>query len=410
MLRRDNDVTTLWPQHRHEIIDWLVKDVHEQRFIDNLLVDLCARLASTGVPVARAALVFRTNYPQWLGARILWQRGASECEIRGVEYGIERTPGYIGSPVEQVEKGADFVRHRIFDDKPGASRHMVYDELAAEGMTDYVALVMHHTLGKRQVVTFATDAPQGFRDDEIDLLKDVTPLVSSASEIRIKNHLARMLLETYVGKQASNEILAGATRRGSGSTVQAAVMICDLRDFTALSDALPRDSVLSLLNDYFDTVTEPIERHGGEILKFMGDGLLAIFPLSRPTAAEDLLAAVKDASKGLQALSAARLKHGREPLSWGVGVHAGDVMYGNIGSASRLDFTVVGPAVNVASRLERLTKDIGRPVLMSQDFASLLPDSDTLERLGPFRVRGLGAPIEVFAPVNDQSAKPPPVS
>jgi adenylate cyclase len=147
-------------------------------------------------------------------------------------------------------------------------------------------------------------------------------------------------------------ILADATRRGSGATARAAIMICDLRDFTRISDNWPHDDVIDLLNGYFDTMSEPIARHGGEILKFIGDGLLAIFPLSQPSACADLLHAVGEARQAMTALNEKNSEAGRAPLNYGIGVHVGDVMYGNIGSRTRLDFTVIGPAVNMASRLE----------------------------------------------------------
>jgi adenylate cyclase len=213
----------------------------------------------------------------------------------------------------------------------------------------------------------------------------------------MKNRLARTLLETYVGSHAGELILAGATRRGSGTTVRAAIMICDLREFTRISDSWPRDDVIDLLNDYFDAMSEPIARHGGEILKFMGDGLLAIFPLSQPTACADLLHAVSEARQAMTELNGKSRASGGKPLNFGIGVHVGDVMYGNIGSRARLDFTVIGPAVNMASRLETLTKQLGRTVLLSRDFADLVAGEFELERLGEHPVRGFADPIELFA-------------
>ncbi len=192
-------------------------------------------------------------------------------------------------------------------------------------------------------------------------------------------------------------ILAGATRRGTGTTVRAAIMICDLREFTKISDNWPRDDVIDLLNDYFDAMSEPIARHGGEILKFIGDGLLAIFPLQQPDACAKLLHAVTEARRAMAALNERNGATGRAPLNYGIGVHVGDVMYGNIGSSSRLDFTVIGPAVNMASRLETLTKQLGRTVLLSRDFAELVQPQFELERVGKHEVRGFSDPIELFA-------------
>jgi adenylate cyclase len=174
-------------------------------------------------------------------------------------------------------------------------------------------------------------------------------------------------------------------------------MIGDLRDFTRISDNWPRDDVIHLLNDYFDTMSEPIARHGGEILKFIGDGLLAIFPLSQPAACANLLRAVAEARQALVVQNEKNSETGRAPLNYGIGVHVGDVMYGNIGSRTRLDFTVIGPAVNMASRLESLTKQLGRSVLVSRAFADFVEGDFNLERIGEYPVRGFNDPIELFA-------------
>jgi len=176
-------------------------------------------------------------------------------------------------------------------------------------------------------------------------------------------------------------------------------MICDLRDFTRISDNWPRDDVIDLLNGYFDATSEPIARHGGGILKFIGDGLLAIFPLSQPSACVNLLHAVAEARQAMVALNEKNSETGRAPLNYGIGVHVGDVMYGsgNIGSRTRLDFTVIGPAVNMASRLETLTKQLGRTVLLSRAFADFVESDFELERVGEYPVRGFNDTIELFA-------------
>ena len=174
-------------------------------------------------------------------------------------------------------------------------------------------------------------------------------------------------------------------------------MICDLRDFTRISDNWPRDDVIDLLNAYFDAMSEPIARHGGEILKFIGDGLLAIFPLSQPSACANLLHAVAEARQAMIALNEKNSETGRAPLNYGIGVHVGDVMYGNIGSRTRLDFTVIGPAVNMASRLETLTKQLGKNVLLSRAFADFVQSDFNLERVGEYPVRGFSHQIELFS-------------
>ena len=205
-----------------------------------------------------------------------------EAEFARVDYDVRGRSEFIGSPANEMLGGKTEIRENLERDPALGRKHAIYDEMRAKGLTDYVALPLYHTLGKRHIVTFATDRPGGFDDAHVAALEKLLPALALVSEIRIKNRLARTLLETYVGSHASELILAGATRRGSGNTVRAAIMICDLRDFTRISDNWPRDDVIDLLNGYFDAMSEPIARHGGEILKFIGDGLLAIFPLSEP--------------------------------------------------------------------------------------------------------------------------------
>lgn len=384
----------VWPLRRRRILDWLINETRSERFIDNIFVDMNERLVEAGVPVARATMHFRTLHPQWMGARILWRPGMTEGKITTFGYGVENTSQFVNSPMNEIFSGAAEVRQTL--ERLERSDYPLYVELRDEGLTDYIAWPLEHTLGKRHVVTFSSNAAGGFTDEQVEFLRDLLPALTLVSEIRIKNILARTLLQTYVGPHASEQILAGATTRGSGTTVGAAILICDLRDFTTISDMWPRDDVIELLNAYFDAMSEPIERNGGEILKFMGDGLLAIFPLDKPDACHSLLMAIKEARVAMNDLNAFNAERGRVQLRYGVGVHVGDVMYGNIGSRKRLDFTVIGPAVNVASRLETLTKEVGHPVLISKAFVDMAKCGPELEPVGTFPLRGLGEPVDVY--------------
>jgi adenylate cyclase len=380
-----------------DVLHWLTNDTRDERFLDNIFAELCLRLQRAGVPVKRATLHLMIVHPQWLGSRIMWADGMREAELRRVDYDVRERSDYIDSPANELHDGAAEVRENLERDPALSRKHAFYDRMRAKGLTDYVAWPLYHTLGKRHIVTFATGQPGGFDDAHIAGLLRLLPVLALVSEIRMKNRLARTLLETYVGSHASELVLAGATRRGSGTTVRAAIMICDLRDFTRISDNWPRDDVIDLLNGYFDAMSEPVARHGGEILKFMGDGLLAIFPLSNASACANLLHAVAEARQAMINLNQKNGETGREPLNYGIGIHVGDVMYGNIGSQTRLDFTVIGPAVNMASRLETLTKQLGRTVLLSRAFADFVNSDFDLERVGEYPVRGFSDPIELFA-------------
>jgi len=380
-----------------DIVHWLTNGTRDERFLDNIFAELCVRIQRSGIPLKRATLHILIQHPQWLGARMLWADGMREVEMARVDFDVRERSEYIGSPANEIHDGATEVREDLERDPSQGRPHAVYDEMRSKGLTDYVAWPLYHTLGKRHIVTFATDRPGGFDEAHIADLSKLLPVLALVSEIRVKNRLARTLLETYVGSHAGELILAGATRRGTGTTVRAAIMICDLRDFTRISDSWPRDDVIDLLNGYFDAMSAPIARHGGEILKFIGDGLLAIFPLSEPKACANLLHAVSEARQAMAALNEKNAETGRAPLNYGIGVHVGDVMYGNIGSQTRLDFTVIGPAVNMASRLETLTKQLGRPVLLSGAFADVVRSDFDLESVGEHPVRGFSDPVELFA-------------
>jgi adenylate cyclase len=206
--------------------------------------------------------------------------------------------------------------------------------------------------------------------------------------------MAINLLDTYVGHRAGERILAGQITRGSGQTVEAAIWFCDLRGFTALSESKGRDELLDCLNRFFDCMAGPVEKHGGDILKFMGDGMLAIFPLDSERACRRAVEAAIDARKAMAALNEEQRARADKPLGFGIALHVGEVMYGNIGTADRLDFTVVGPAVNLTSRLEALCRRLGCNVLISDAFCDLC--SDSFRSLGTYRLAGISRAVEVF--------------
>ncbi|MBB4105364.1 adenylate/guanylate cyclase domain-containing protein [Allorhizobium borbori] len=380
----------------HSIREWLLKETRTERYIDNILVSLCERLRSLGVPVARSTLHFQINNPQWLGASIQWVLGAQAAQINTFEYGTENTQAYRQSPISEILSGADEVRENLLEEH-FSRPYSIFEQLRQEGYTDYIAFPLDHTLGKRHVMTLASDAPDGFDCDDIRIFREMVPILSLVSEVRIKNALARTLMQTYVGPHASEEILAGATTRGSGVTLSAAVLIFDIRDFTSISDISSRDDVIDMLNTYFDAIAEPIEQHRGEILKFMGDGLLAVFPLENEHALNDIFTAVMETRQAIDNLNTTNLAMGKPLLRYGIGVHVGEVMYGNIGSRRRLDFTAIGPTVNVASRLESLTKTVHHPILFSEAFVKQGKFEAFVDGLGEHALRGLANPVSVFA-------------
>ncbi|UJW77774.1 adenylate/guanylate cyclase domain-containing protein [Rhizobium sp. SL42] len=380
-----------------EILQWLLVGTRTELSLEKIFVDLCVKLASSGLPLARASLHFRTHNPEWLGSRILWQAAILGCRTESVAYEVEETTAFTLSPFKTIIDGADEVRQHLEKALPGSKEYPIYTGLRTEGLTDYIALPLDHTGDRRHLVTFLSDVPGGFRSQHISTLRGLLPALALVTEIRLKNQLAKTLLDTYVGPRAGNQILEGVTRRGSGATVNAGIMMCDLRNFTALSCKLSRDETISLLNGYFDALAEPIQANGGEILKFMGDGVLAIFPLENVTICQAMIRAIDEARVSLAAMNERNLECGRTVVGYGIGVHVGEVMYGNIGSRNRLDFTVIGPAVNTASRIEGLAKELKCTVLCSDAFVRLAGCQDRSEYMGNHLLRGIDQPIGVYS-------------
>lgn len=390
--------TGRWPTRLSATLDWLVRETSGQPFVDNLFADFCERLRADEVPLDRATMHLRTLHPQFMGARLLWRPGMKEAELSTVEPTVLEDPRFLNSPIRALYDGAEGIRQRLdLPRAPGEEEYGIYRDLRAEGMTDYVALPMQFTDGKRHATTWSTRQPGGFSTDDLVELNDILHVLAMAVEIRLNRRITKNLLNAYVGRHAGERILSGDVRRGSGATVRAAIWNCDLRGFTRISEQWPRDDVIQWLNEYFDVMAAPVERHGGEILKFVGDGMLAIFRLDTPEACGSALRAAIEARRGMKELNRRRIERGSFELGFGVALHVGDVMYGNIGTATRLDFTVIGPAVNVASRLQTLTKELRRQVLLSAPFAMMCGCSaEFLASLGRYPLRGVDEPLEVF--------------
>ncbi len=360
-----------------------------------LFDELCWRLLGDGVRLWRATLYFGTLHPQIRGIGVRWWRERKLIEEYRILHGSEATDEYLQSPIRAtIERGTPF-RRRLDRD---AGDYPLLSRLAKEGGTEYVALALNRTFRRFPVVTWTTDRPDGFSETDIAKLEDINPALAAIAETRAVRRISANLLDTYLGPQAGHRILAGQIQRAQGERLRAVVMITDMRNFTGLSDRLPGDDVIKLLDDYFDAIVSAVAEHKGEVLKFMGDGLLAIFPADDDEDfAPSSLRALGAATAGLDRLALlneARRDSDRTELRTGIGLHLGEVSYGNVGAVDRLDFTVIGPAVNLASRIEGLTKRLARPLLTSRAFAEICPRP--LVSLGFHPVRGLRQPEEVF--------------
>lgn len=390
-----------WPGLRSGTLDWLVLDTGRERFFDRIFVGMCERLVEEGVPLAQATMHLRINHPELLALTVTWRKGVADPELRPVPLTAHAdlrgfddlcTPLRQGRP--EIRQRHDAPSHCLLD-------HDWLEGLASAGLCERVALPLDFTEGHRHTVTFATADRDGLLPDQVDRIRAVLPAFALVAEIRLKNRLAGRLLETYVGTLARDDILRGATRRGSCVALTASILAADIRGFTRLSDTLHADELLGLLNDFFDAIARPVSACGGEVLKFTGDGLLAVFPADA-IAGAGVVAAISEIRSGVEAMNDARVADGCEAITYGIGVHRGTVSYGNVGSRSRLDYTVIGSAVNVAARLESLTKVVGCAVLFSGEFVASVDPPCPFRPLGTHALRGVMQPVEVFASFDEK--------
>ena len=378
------------------IVGWLIDGAPSAGRPEEVLATLCERLAACGVPLHRVAVFVRTLHPNVMGQRFLWRPG-QEAEVTEQPHEYLETDGYLASAIALVHGGQGPIRRRLADPEC-PSDFGIIEELRAEGVTDYLVQPLAFSNGEIHAVSWTTIRPGGFSEDDIGALEAIVRPLARVAETHALRRVARTLLDTYVGHGAGERILHGRIQRGDIERIQAVILSADLRGFTSLSDRLSGDRVITILNHYFDCLVPAIEAWGGEVLKFMGDGLLAIFPVGdRPAmACEAALAAVAEASIKLTDADLEPATKGRLTLRHGSALHMGEVLYGNVGSATRLDFTTIGPAVNLTARLQGLSRDLGREVVVSSVVAACLPDAVT--SLGRFELRGFGQPQEVFAP------------
>jgi adenylate cyclase len=381
------------PMHGHDIkaiADWLIDGAQSAPLPQQVLAQLCERLVACGIPLWRVAVFVNTLHPQIIGRRFIWRPGA-ELEISEGRFGLLDTPEFRENPVAHVYATRNVIRRRLAD--PGCAMDFpILQELRAEGVTDYLALPLFFTDGAVHVVTCTTRQPGGFTDAQIAGLDAIMTPLARVTEIRAWRRTASVLLDTYVGHDAGERILAGHIRRGDIEEIHAAIWLSDMRGFTALADRQPPRVLIDLLNRYFDCQVPVILDHGAEVLKFMGDGLLAIFTIEGDEAevCRRALAAARRARANVAELSASAMPG----LRFGLALHIGDVLYGNIGSGNRLDFTCIGPAVNFAARMEKLAGELGRGILASGKFAQHCPGA--FAALGKFTLAGFSEPQRVF--------------
>jgi adenylate cyclase len=380
-----------------DIVAWLLREGRHLPSLPDLLRALGARLVAAGVPVWRLHVGLHQLHPAFFGRAIVWDRTKDTVVEKPRPHGIEDSAYYRNNPVSAIFERGAHIRRKL-EGAGAVLDYPVLRQLQGDGGTDYAAFPLEFYGRRNQAIAFTSNHPGGFRSVEISILEDILPAVGAAVEILHDRDEMQRLLATYVGARAGDRILNGSIKRGDCETIDAVLWICDLENFTAVSETLSGRDLITLLDSYFDAVVSPIERHGGEVLKFMGDSVLAIFPLSdcadQAVVHRDALAAAREGIAAVQALNETWLARTHRPIGCGVALHVGKVSYGNIGAADRLDFTVIGPAVNLAARLEQLTRRVGTRLVLSEDFARAL--AETVVPLGEFALKGISKGELVF--------------
>jgi adenylate cyclase len=374
----------------------------------------CQRLVEAGVPLWRTWAGMRTLHPQWGGYSYLWQRDRNAIEPAQFERG-ELREDWLSSPfvylIDQAKtrtEGAQPWLHmrRRLSGPDAVLDFPVLEQLAAAGATDYFAEIVRFgaeddlSHGTGIAYSFATDRPEGFEEDDLTLLEAVLPVVSLAMMTHAGHTIASSLLAAYLGEDAGRRVHAGAIERGTVESIRAVLWYADIRGFTEIADTTPGAVVIELLDEIFETLTAALRSRGGQVLKFLGDGMLAIFPFDGGTREETCRRALDgaaDAMRAVDRLNAARREAGKPGATVDLALHLGEVLYGNVGAIDRLDFTVIGPAVNEVARIETLCEPLGRKVLISAALAAAVAESPRLEPLGTHALRGVRDPREIYA-------------
>ncbi len=378
------------------VLDWLHREgrlmPNMGRFVDQLML----RAVAVGMPIWRFYIGLQLVHPQMLATGFLWRRGIGLEETQRA-HGIQNTAAYIGSPMKEARDENRIVRYNLTA-LPASAHEMLHDLRVGQG-TDYIAFPLRVSReGPSPIASFATDREGGFDAQDLADLQRLVDGMGAVAEIYIQRSIAETVVKTYLGRQVGQRILSGAIRRGDGEEINAVLWFSDLRDFTGLNERLPAADLLELLNNYLQLVGDALDAHGGEILKFIGDGVMGYFPaedaLFLPMITANALAAARRLIEDVEAANFARATGGRDPLRFGIGLHIGPVTFGNIGTRDRLDFTVLGPAVNRAARLEALTKELKVLVCASADFKEAC--TQPLVSLGRHVLRGVAEPVEVF--------------
>jgi adenylate cyclase len=387
-----------------KITDWLIDGARSEPSPPRMMAETCERLVAAGLPLWRVNVFIRTLHPDVFGRSFVWRPG-EEVTVTTASFDAPDSQEFKESPLAILYETASEVRYRL--DDPESAKFPFLDDMRAEGVTDYFAAPLLFVAdGSIHSSSWTTKQPGGFTSEQLDGLRSLVIPLARLIEIISLRRTATLLLDTYVGNRAGERILGGQIRRGHAETMHAAIWLSDLRGFTALSDRLPAETVVEILNRYFDCQVSSIRSHGGEVLKFMGDGLLAVFPIDEYVGdvrqvCSRVLEAARESRASVEAMHYP-IGDAVERFRFGVALHVGPILYGNIGGGDRLDFTCIGPAVNLAARLEKIAGKLNRTIVASAGFAGIC--SGGWADLGEFPIAGFSKAERVFGLLDEQPA------
>ncbi len=373
------------------LVDWLMRGAAFENTPEDFLRALGKKLLESGIAISRMSAMIWSLHPMIAGKNYIWTRGVEEITTFAPSYELYDHPSFINSPLSHVSQGLGGVRQKL-DVPEGEMQFPIMKDLKDEGATDYVAMPLFFSNGQVNVLTLTSDHPKGLTTANLGLIFEVSSVISRFFEVFTQKENAQSLLETYVGRRSGARVLGGEIRRGDGDEIDAAIMFCDLRGSTRLEEELGRDAYIELLNSFFETVSSIVHKNGGEVLKFIGDAVLAVFPDDGNGAlgSANAVSASQNIVSTLDEMAQGGLHH----CDCSIGVSHGSVTYGNVGSQERLDFTVIGQPANVAARLGDFGKKVGHRIVVSGDVAE---HCTSCISLGPIPLHNVSEPVPSFA-------------
>lgn len=371
------------------LIDWLLRGAAYLPTPEAFTSALAHKLRENGVALSRLSVMIWSLHPLIAGKSYTWEKGADEVTTFAPSYEIYDHPSYVNSPLRHVSNGLGGIRQKL-DEKNSENSFPIIEDLRAKGATDYVAMPLPFSDGQTNVLTLTCDHPDGFSTANLGLVFECSTVISRFYEVFMQRENAQSLLETYVGKRSGARVLGGEIRRGDGDEIDAAIMFCDMRNSTQLEEELGRADYIALLNHFFETTSTIVHEHGGEVLKFIGDAVLAVFP-----AGNDASAACSQALRSARSIIAGlQSNNDAENCDCAIGIAFGGVTYGNVGSRERLDFTVIGQAANVAARLCDYGKTRGHRIVATQDVVGKKAE---IVDLGSITLHNVSTPVRGYA-------------